>query len=120
MNSAIAANADVKKTLEWMKSRIEEAGGKSTVVSEWRSGTKWYRKWSSGFIEQGGFVKSGDNQGLLISLNTPFKTTDYYATANSTYAASTDRGWGYVRDRTTSSFLVVACEPSIYWYACGY
>ena len=45
------ANANVKKVLNALR-------GEGSVIKSWKSddGTQWYRKWSDGFLEQGGVV----------------------------------------------------------------
>lgn len=52
----------------------------AVVTDFWKSddGLNWYRKWSDGWIEQGGKTVngSGDRQ-VTVSLNTPFTTTNY-------------------------------------------
>lgn len=42
-------------------------------------GSKWYRKWSNGYIEQGGYINaySSATQELSIEFATEFATTDY-------------------------------------------
>ena len=47
------------------------------VTQTWRSGTSWYRVWSDGWIEQGGFVNSPYEQVVTITLNKPLNTTNY-------------------------------------------
>ena len=41
---------------------LEGARPNATVVQTWRSGASWYRKWSDGFIEQGGTVSCGNSR----------------------------------------------------------
>ena len=46
------------------------------VTATWRSGSSWYRKWSNGFIEQGGTTTTS-GASTTISLHTPFTSTSY-------------------------------------------
>ena len=104
-------------------------GGKEIVrlVASWRSGNNWYRKYSDGWIEQGGKItNSGDKNTYTIkntvSLHTPFSNANY--TAMSTYNGDNihaDNGIS-VLNQTTSSFSIYLDDQSsgAVWYACGY
>lgn len=46
---------DVKAAVLAALDEINRPGER--VVSKWSSGKSWYRKWSDGWIEQGGFLK---------------------------------------------------------------
>lgn len=97
-----------------------------TVVETWSNGTSWYRKWSDGFIEQGG-VASGANSGswtsVVTNLPTPFKDTNYsiassFVSMNTTYCSN-----GCITAKSATSFTQYffynnGIVPT--WYACGY
>lgn len=52
------------------------AGAEAYVIETWRNGNEWYRKWSDGFIEQGGF--NTDNATVrTVTLHTPFIDSNY-------------------------------------------
>lgn len=93
------------------------------VAEFWKStdGMTWFRKWSDGFIEQGGF--SGPS-ATYFNLATPFSNTNYTLLAtcaaggnysNSGYMVSTN-------NKTVSSFqyLTGFSGWSLYWYAAGF
>lgn len=90
----------------------------AVVVSSSRSGTEWYRKYSDGWIEQGGFTTGSGYNDTTILLQTPFTTTEYTAIAVS---GSGDR----VGDSTTSTHTLTTTNFKSYqhgshrWYACG-
>lgn len=46
-------------TTEWVKRRIAEEAPEDYVVETYRSGSTWYRKWKSGFIQQHGKCGGG-------------------------------------------------------------
>lgn len=46
------------------------------VVSKWSSGKSWYRKWSDGWIEQGGFLKFNTEE-VTCSFHVSFSNTNY-------------------------------------------
>ena len=47
------------------------------VVETWTSGDLWYRKYRSGWIEQGGTYLTNLSNPQTVLLNTPFATTTY-------------------------------------------
>lgn len=118
-------SADVADVMSAIAQVQADAGAvpvpKAYITQTWKSGSNWYRVWSDGFIEQGGYKSvSVDNVSLLISLNKFFTSPKYYAHYNAEVDGYTSNGWGYVYSRTTSSFKAVASTPGGYWYACGY
>ncbi len=68
------------------------------LIETWRSGSSWYRVWSDGFIEQGGYAVEGiANVDYGLALLKPY-TTDYTLIADvSVYT----RGDGYNYFATT-------------------
>ena len=108
-----------------------QAGGDVRLVEAWRSsdGRLWYRKWSDGWIEQGGYHPSTGNwndyaENLNTSFNTPFvnaKNTVQITMvgkgdlANPTNVTST-KFTLWIGDRLQATGVTDA----FYWYACGY
>lgn len=98
-------------------------GGNSKVVKEWRSedGTSWYRVWDNGFIEQGGHgVSLNDNSEMSITLNIAFNTLTYQVFCNFDYDAQTEKGYGYVSERSKTGFNLRVFDTNYFWYAVGY
>lgn len=87
------------------------------VVTQWRRGKSWYRKWSDGFIEQGGYKGQNTN---TVTLNISFSNTDYYWNHLRYRTGSTSNGYNYFFNKTTSSIQTSDTEEYGYWYACGY
>ena len=86
----------------------------AVVVQNYLNGTSWYRVWSDGFIEQGGFSakSSGKNINFLKKMaNTKF---NLQITAISGYVAS---GWERL---STTGFVRNADSYDAFWRACGY
>ena len=71
------ANTTVKAVLDHL---LANGGGTSKIIEEWHQGTEWYRKWSNGFIEQGGEDQFGNVNGTTVSLHTPFSSSTYIVT----------------------------------------
>lgn len=94
-------------------------------------GNQWYRKWSDGWIEQGG-VSTGaaDNTGATINLLQSYSNTNYTLIGQNMYIG--DAAVRYVKFPTkqNSSFTAstgwVNGTSATYeanqfqWYACGY
>ena len=102
------------------------------VVDYWRAGINWYRKYSDGFIEQGGFHSDTSGSGTdwrTCTLHTPFTTVDYHVSRSFVAVGGNDAGsvhpFGFgVRSKTTSSYVysypVSWSGWAETWYACGY
>lgn len=95
------------------------------VIDTYSSGYSWYRRWSNGFIEQGGrgyVAVSGS--GTKITLITPFSNS-YYVTTNATENPD-DGGRVSLFNHASSYFYARAHEfgasaaSYFRWYACGY
>lgn len=95
-------------------------------MKTWKSGASWYRRYSDGWIEQGGRVNvlSGMSVNAYpVALHVPHTTTTYFEEISSIYPNSSSNGWEYVHSQATSSFKAVTCaEPGgyFYWHTCGY
>lgn len=107
------------------------------VNKTWHSGSNWYRKYSDGFIEQGGTTAYSATGITQVTLPTAFSSTQYILSVNSItdlVAANTDvplavaSGVSYAgavsSSRGTTWFKTMRYkneEPINHmWYACGY
>lgn len=86
-------------------------------------GNQWYRKWSDGWIEQGGIITSGTDATVTVQLIVPMTTTNYHvlfsesdptSNSNNSRNATLNRG-----SRTTTSFICYHNRHTI-WYVYGY
>lgn len=103
---------------------------KAYVTETWRSGTQWYRRWSDGWLEQGGRLglevwTGGSDPNKTFSLPTAFSNTTY------TTVATGEGGYGWatlkVSSQTTSSVTVTGTGSSrddyvacVHFYCSGY
>jgi len=97
------------------------SGGAAAVVETWRSGTSWYRKWSNGWIEQGGY-NSATTAQVNVVFHTPMTNYDYFraCTYNNpagtatimTISTSWHSGTGF------TAFKSSAATP-FYWFVTG-
>lgn len=105
------------------------------VYETWSKGSNWYRKYSDGFIEQGGITAYSGTGLKKISLPTAFSSTTYIVNVNSILKLAsldglmtigTGEGFsgGVDSSRGTTWFTVNRFkegEPNNHmWYACGY
>lgn len=91
------------------------------VTATWRSGPSWYRKWSNGFIEQGGTTTTS-GASTTISLHTPFTSTSYTVAIGEVNADNYLEGSSVISARATANFTIKRPTSgiSISWYAAGY
>lgn len=84
------------------------------VAEDWSSGKQWYRRWSDGWIEQGG-VSVVD--GNTITLHKPMANTNY--TVMATDVGDARRAYGAVSLSTTQITVYGANGYGCTWFACG-
>lgn len=118
-------NSEVLKTLDDFNQRISSMGG--GVVESWDDGKgNWYRKYSDGFIIQGGcsMVTSSVYGEVTVTLNTEFKTTSYVAIKTLYTTEAQNREGVGVASKTTTSFTCYERTSMLNvwrdWIACGY
>lgn len=97
-----------------------------TLVATWKSGKSWYRKYSDGWIEQGGevAVRGNTKSWETVTFPTAFSNTNYTIITSSLNADSdtnyTDSA-ATVRSRTVTSCALRNWDyQGNTWYACGY
>lgn len=95
------------------------------ITKTWKStnGTSWYRKWSDGWIEQGGTYYTDDSlYRLTITLTVPMATTNYHCDISSVYTDDSTSRHTFVcaNQKTTSSFFAGVITRSGTWEVRGY
>lgn len=113
---------EIKLALATIQAQLGQLESRRYVKEASKSpdGTSWYRVWSDGWIEQGGAYTSSDDNSYPIRLIKKMPTTNYHSTVTGGYNTSSNNGFGYCYDKTTSSFKAVVIGPSGTWYVCGY
>lgn len=91
------------------------------VIEKSISGKNWYRKYKSGWIEQGGY---GGSTPLTITLLKAFANTNYNVQVTMTTPINDSYESVCVRSVTTTNFVVglggsTSHSFGFYWYACG-
>lgn len=93
------------------------------VTKSYRNGTKWYRVWSDGWVEQGGCAVTSSERGVSVTLLKPYADRNYTIVGQAVETGSLFRNGGTtdVTTKTATSFVI-----GIYgggtennWYACG-
>ena len=107
------------------------------VTATWMSGNNWYRKWSDGWIEQGGWAVHGAVNNYTLTFPVAFKDTKYTAVVSPVIgAANGTNGDGsdlvvisgiyngsapYGKTKTTLRLSTYPrANDAFNWYACGY
>lgn len=94
----------------------------AVITQNYVNGTSWYRVWSDGWIEQGGYFNCTSSGQKLTFLKT-FSNTNYCITASggtsqmgnvAFYTRAKDSVLSWVSDDTSFN------AGDISWYACGY
>lgn len=87
---------------------------KGVLTSRYKSGDTWYRKYSDGWIEQGG---TSTTEAVDITISFPLSFT----TTNIQVLSGSSTGYSVVRSKTKTSFVMGrSVANTTYWYACGY
>lgn len=101
------------------------------IVTEWsgNNANSWYRKWSNGFIEQGGIITgtiSGNNYTVSKTFYKPF-TSIPCLTVN--FLSTQGNGYNSMRSLSATAFSFAtlsagnnyqANSNGVAWYACGF
>lgn len=93
------------------------------ITETWKStdGASWYRKWSDGWIEQGGKYETDSIYKASITLTVPMKTTNYYCDATSEFTSEyKDNSFIYIMQKTTTGFRIGALTLYGTWEVRGY
>lgn len=98
----------------------------AVLVESWRSGQNWYKKWSNGFIEQGGFdgTSFAGSTGRTVTFNVEMTTVCNVVPV--LYGAYTSNSTGVtnITAVTSTTFTVKGSNgvtnKGVYWEACGY
>lgn len=113
--------ADLKQECDDFKVALEEKFNSGAFVTEtWRSedGNNWYRKWSDGWIEQGGVGVTGTNVTFPTSFsNIPTLTLSEYQNGGNNSQAI---GYNGINNTGFLPYRYSGGSLSVNWYACGY
>ena len=92
------------------------------ISKMWKNGSSWYRKWSDGWIEQGGeFTKQRDTN-ITVTFPVAFQNTNYTIATSQYVNLSSDAPGGAFTSKLTTGIThnYGSCGSKWGWYACGY
>ena len=103
------------------------AGAKGYITeSKYNADGSWYRKWSDGWLEQGGIVSTTETSAFqIISLLKAFNNTNYQVMITHIITENTPPGNGStscIATKTTTNFKVNRNQKylsAVQWVACG-
>lgn len=93
------------------------------IVESWKSGSSWYRKYSDGWIEQGGAASGGSVENVTITFQKPFSSTPLFANISFNTELNTWEKWFSSHmpfNRTSTTMQYRRDSMSIIWIAIGY
>ena len=98
------------------------------IVEITQTGTEWYKIWSDGWVEQGGYFKNLYNE--VVPLNIPMKNTNYTVlTSKCTDTGDYSSHVINAYTKTNKSFMVngwgqggkgFSANVTGHWYVCGW
>ncbi|WAW06073.1 phage tail protein [Oxalobacter formigenes] len=92
------------------------------VIDAYNDGTNWYRKWSDGWLEQGGIL-AAENRSITLIFLLPFLDNKYSISKNigsNLGTTASDAGVSFQSLTQTSAITVQSTNYlSSRWYACG-
>lgn len=121
---------EIKSSLAGLQADIETRPIPNAYITKtWRSGSSWYRIWSDGWIEQGGFDSTGNTGAIAtVTFSKAFTGINYFITKTTINGTNTGASPNYVtgiesRSTTKVTWKVDALNifnKGTIWYACGY
>lgn len=92
------------------------------VVESGKASTGWWRKWSDGFIEQGGRNTTSSSVYTTVTLHKSFSATNYYVVGSGERSTRIEtHDMFFVSERTKTSFTYTGFNSkTVAWYAAGY
>ena len=100
-----------------------------SIVETYKNGTSWYRVWSDGFKEQGGYQAAGTAfVDVTVTFLKPFSDANYTfirnAKRNLAKSDGAIGGWTGYTSKTATTVTFIIEHPNYAlgsdWYACGY
>ena len=99
------------------------------ITQTWHSGANWYRVWSDGFIEQGGFntgTTNGAGAEITVQLHKTYSNTQYHISKNSIWFWNVAilgcyvNFWSITTSSAKTQDINAGGKHGFSWYACRY
>ena len=121
VNQGVEILEQVNQAIE---SRVKLDGSNAEfpyVIETYVNGTSWYRVYSDGWCEQGGYVDAQAVATTTISLLKPYSNVQYTILLTNLYTGN-EKNAVHVKVVTQSSFTYFSenTNGNAYWQACGY
>lgn len=124
---ANVGSADATQFLNGLATLEANTNAHIRVVETWSSGFDWYRKWSDGWIEQGGVITHTSTGSVdhTVTFHTPFTNTNYNVSfgGQSQHESNTSsRIYVVSTNKSTTSMIVTARgqqNSHTYWSCAG-
>lgn len=121
--SVSVVSQDVSKTLNFLKDRTNVY-----LVGKGGTTTGWWRKWSDGWIEQGGVQNGATKDRWVITFSVSFSNTNYTLVDGHKWSINGNEKYPAREDmtlRTTTSATISTMQwwdkaMGVNWFACGY
>jgi hypothetical protein len=103
--------------------RVGDSG--PVVVETYHNGRSWYRIWSDGWMEQGGYYITEASGSGTVTLIKPYSSTDYAISVTGLHALETLSQWHTkaCRPITKNSFNIISNQAATlgsFWETSGY
>lgn len=121
VGNVMSAVAQVQATVSAVEAK-PILNAKAYITETWSNNTSWYRKYSDGWIEQGGEFAKPRDTNVTVTFPVAFKNTKY-TISTSQYART--GGSGSTCDFTTKTTTGIVHNYNSWgcswgWFACGY
>ena len=123
VGNVMSAVAQVQESVSAVEAK-PILNAKAYITETWSNGTSWYRKYSDGWIEQGGEYNTKERDtNITVTFPVAFKDTNY--TISTSHYSRLTRSEAAVCDftgKTNTGFVhnYASWGSKSGWYACGY
>ena len=92
------------------------------IVESYVNGASGYNVYSNGYCQQWFLINDGKNGNKSRSLTylKPFKDLNYIVLVTGHYSSTTENGWDFVYNKTTTDCKIVGVGDTSQIFACGY
>ena len=116
------SDIDIGQITEALNDKMDRDGVNATAsvcIESWHEGTEWYRVYSDGWCEQGGYTTNNSN---TINFLKEFVDTNYsvFQTPQAVSTSSFQARTWYVSSKLTASVTFAGSNDPAYWETKGY
>lgn len=111
---------------EWVALKTAKDTNSGNITATWSSGNNWYRKYSDGFIMQGGATNAAGNRDFWITLPLAFSNASYNLVLGETtsyLSCGSQNTCEYLQKRSNTGFYIDQNDDNsagTWWVAFGY